>query len=35
MYLTVTIIINDQMIKDKAPSRSSLLGGSVKVDENT
>jgi hypothetical protein len=32
-YLTVTIIVIDQMIKESAPTKSMWLGGDEKVDE--
>lgn len=32
-YLIVTIKVNDQMISDSAPRRSSLEGSEEKVDE--
>jgi hypothetical protein len=34
-YLTVTMIVKAQMMRDVAPSTSSWLGLSLKVDEKT
>ena len=34
-YLTVTIMVRDQRMIDRTPTRSSWLGGEVKVDEKT
>jgi hypothetical protein len=34
-YLIVTIKVNDQMMMDSAPSRSSFFGALENVDEKT
>jgi hypothetical protein len=34
-YLKVTIIVSDQMMRDRVPRRSARLGGLVNVEENT